>query len=337
MRICKKLDKQQNILPILKGFSNTNSNNKTLLDTYISNITNNKYYFPSNESQQNISLYNFAKNNLQTNDKTIQNNLPTILNNLQSMLQISHQLNQSKSNKLPNITKIQPKNEFRIENWKNTVLFDHPMLTFNTYFDPNIAIGINFNNNIYEGIILNHKSGIKVSDIINIRYGTNAKRIMQDIVFCKTSNGVHYVPEMFYELPLYYGGPDQSLTHILVKTDNLHLANGHTNIFNGKYALNPDLPEIEALIESGYLSLNDVKFIHGKIKWDLNKFYQILDNNEILCYQDKKHEIIDILWNQDIDNDESIWYQIFKKCSDIDIIQFMQWYNHAFKANQRIR
>ena len=130
-------------------------------------------------------------------------------------------------------------------------------------------------------IPVNDKTLLKLSDIIQLKYGSEAKKIMEDIVFIKTISGIQYVPEIFHDSPLYNGGTDCDNTYVVLRTQKYkHISMTQDQdsefLLNGAFLLNPNLVDLEQLIYQYGLDINDVRFIHGSTKWDLKNFVQDL-------------------------------------------------------------
>ena len=132
-------------------------------------------------------------------------------------------------------------------------------------------------------IPVNDISLLKLSDIIQLKYGSDAKKIMQDIVFIKTINGIQYVPDIFHDSPLYIGGTDCDNTFVVLRTQkykHISMAMDRSQdsefLLNGQFLLNPNLVDVENLIHLYDLDINEIRFVHGSTKWDLENFVQDL-------------------------------------------------------------
>ena len=341
IRVFKNIENQSNILPFIRGA-----------------VTNNRYIIPT--KLNSVSLHGNAEDILKEKTETELKGINDAVNELELL---SQKLNHNNEN-MPNIEyydNIEDKLPNNKQEWKNTLLFEHPMCNNKDGFNPFISIGVNISNandtTRYESVIINQPSYLKVSDIIPLKYDKDTAKIMKDTIFIKTRKGMQYVPDLFKDLPLYFGGNDQTFTTVLVKVKKTKsnrnpsisrleskgwvstMYDKSTNsmdgefILNNRYILNPHLYDVEHLVAQGYIDIQDVKFIHGTTNWTEEDTHKILDTNTCLVSKNNNDRIMDVIW----DNTEYVWNKLFNKCSDIDVVKFIKWYKNCVDKYPEIR
>merc|ERR1719242_1461658 len=107
-------------------------------------------------------------------------------------------------------------------------------------------------------------------------------------------------------------------------------------LMNGKLFWNPDLKLAQKIIDSGYGSVNEFRFFHGKIKWNNHLWANIQERNLYTVLMTRQNDsssssfLAKQIWAYHKEgNKESLWYQLIEHCwrtNSKDVESWMQIY-----------
>ena len=245
-------------------------------------------------------------------------------------------------------------------------------------FEPNVLLGLGYDSN---GFGISSKSRKKQSKHNSDNY-LNVKRellhshrysllLNGESILCKVKdklrystdntpiiNTTHrlncYIPKIFHEHELFYGGDNTDTIEIISKNPYC----GGISVLNGTMFWNPDMTRTEKLINAGHAKPDEFKFYYGKLLWNDILFNNIESRNLYnICLmkniKDKYNDIIKYIINKYNPEKKkySLWLKLIQlsqlnQSSFIDIFYIINHYynecqtislQHNNKINQQIK
>eukprot|EP01084_Bolivina_argentea_P005202 9832_1 len=294
-------------------------------------INTNEYAYPTTKEivsmQDIITDYRSLINNKKTTKKcktTEENYDKNTIRELELLAAISHKTTRNKEPDtlhLDNFVMFDhiPGNDLSVNNWRGALLLQNPMSVSESSDGPAVLLGINISNvntdknsvetPHYQSVKLNEKS------VLDLTYVLKRSDRFPEKAMITTTHGNLLVPEIFYDLPLYFGGDCMDTVDVLT---TCKFVKG-LPIMGGKLHWNPDLISAERMIKAGHATVNDFKFFKGKMMWNVDLFENIFHHRNVYsAFGVKKNlnvtpvcHLLEAVWTDD-DEQNCQWKKLLR-------------------------